>query len=264
MGLISICINVDTRDGFQEENTEVINSFHGCRSEDFLIDGVLNKIKFFEGFETEVILLVDEHNNIPKSILSRLQEITNTLIVRKHTSEHAFNDWNYWRCLSMANGNYVCHFDQDTVAFTSSTECIINLLDLLNNYSFVSYPSYWSPKAVEDASFGNRTWASTRFFICKRESLKLDELANCIREPEWGYRKYGDSPRRCNWTEHFLSLINNDSVFYPPMDIEKYAIFCWKNYRRGIFKELNNLSYDAIKKFISDNKGIQYPCDLAI
>lgn len=261
---ISICINADTRDGFRDDATQVVNSFHGCRSEDFLIDGVLNKIKFFEGFDKEVILHVDEHNAIPKSILSRLQEITTTLIVRKHTSEHAFNDWSYHRCLSMATGDIVCHVDQDTACFTSGKGAIDRMIDMLNQYAFVSYPSHWSPRAVHDESFGSRTWASTRFFLCKRPALKLHELAECIAEPEWGYQRYGDSPRRCNWTEHFLALINNDSVYYPPINLDELTVFSWGSYRRGVLQELNNYEYNSIKSFIHSCGGIQYPVDVHV
>lgn len=264
MAFISVCINVDTRDGFQDENTAVENTFHGCRSEDFLIDGVLNKIKFFEGFNKEVIVHVDKHNPIPDSILFRLQEISDTLVVRNHTNEHAFNDWSYLRCLRLATGDLVCHVDQDTACFTSSPQPINSMIELLNHYSFVSYPSHWSPRSVHDETFGHRTWASTRFFLCKREALKFDELENCTREPNWGYEKYGDSPRRCNWLEHFLTLTNNDSCYYPSIDLENYAIFSWGSYRKGVLKELNNMDYENVKHFINSKGGISYPVDVHI
>lgn len=46
MPLISIVINADTRIGFEENNTVATKMFSGCVSEDFLTDGVINKIKF--------------------------------------------------------------------------------------------------------------------------------------------------------------------------------------------------------------------------
>ena len=42
--------------------------------------------------------------------------------------------------------------------------------------------------------------------ICKKDTLKFDELTACVKEPEYGYAKYGDSPRRTNWLEHYLTL----------------------------------------------------------
>lgn len=262
--LISIVINADTREGFQNESSSAEHMFDGCKSEDFLIDGVLNKIKFFDGFDKEVILHIDRHNDVPDSVLQRLQQICDTVLIRKHTHENNFNDWNYLRALKLARGDVICHLDQDTAAFAESPASIQSMIDLLSGYSFVSYPSHWSPRAVHDESFGKRTWASTRFFLCKKEALKFDELENCIKEPNWGYEKYGDSPRRCNWLEHFLTLINNDSCYYPPMNIDQLAIFSWASYRTGILKELNNKPYPEVIEFINSNGGIQYPVDLRI
>lgn len=262
MPYLSVCINADTRDGFLEESTTMGSMFSGCRSEDFLIDGVLNKIKFFEGFDKEIILHIDKHNPIPEHVMAKLQEIVDVLLIRNHTEEHSFNDWNYLRCLGLAKGTLVCHVDQDTACFTSGKEYVKELIKNIDDYAFVSYPSHWTPRAVHDESFGRRTWASTRFFICQRESLKLDEIANCINEPEWGYEKYGDSPRRCNWTEHFLTLVNSNSCFYPPIELHKGAIFNWSAYKKGTLNLLNNIPYEEVKQWILHRGGIQYPVDV--
>ena len=56
---ISIVINADTR---QERDTFGGNNLTGCVSRDFLVDGVINKIKAFDGFEKEVISFIDEHH----------------------------------------------------------------------------------------------------------------------------------------------------------------------------------------------------------
>lgn len=255
---ISIVINADTRD----QKDEMGGMFSGVVSEDFLTHGVQNKIDFFNGFDKEVILHIDEHNPVSEELTAKLTNLSDKLIIRKHTDEHSFNDWNYCRALSMATGDFVCHVDQDTACFTSGKEYVDELINHLNVYNFVSYPSHWTPKAVHDETFGKRTWASTRFFICKRESLKLDELAECIKEPEWGYTKYGDSPRRCNWTEHFLSLINEDSVYYPPVELHKGAIFSWSKYKQGTLAILNQMPYEEIKQWIIHRGNIQYPVDV--
>lgn len=256
---LSIVINCDTR----PQNDEIGGMFSGCVNEDFLIDGIVNKINFFKDFSNkEIILHVDEHNPLSDELMVKITSITNKCIVRKHTNEPSYNDWNYHRALSMAEGNLICHVDQDTTCFTSGKEYVDELINHLNDYRFVSYPSHWTPKAVHDESFGNRTWASTRFFMCKRESLKLDELAECITEPEWGYAKYGDSPRRCNWTEHFLSLINEDSVYYPPIELHKGAIFSWSKYKQGTLAILNQMPYEEIKQWIIHRGNIQYPVDV--
>jgi hypothetical protein len=162
----------------------------------------------------------------------------------------------------MADGDIICHVDQDTNCFTSSKGYVEELIGYLDNFKFVSYPSHWTPKAVVDASFGSRTWASTRFFMCKKETLNFDVLKKCIAEPEWAYLTYGDSPRRCNWLEHFLSLVNNDSCFYPPIKLHKGAIFSWSSYKTGTLNMLNNADYEQVKQWIIHHGGIQYPVDV--
>src|SRR5690349_5464414 len=116
---LSIVINCDTR---TENNKFTGNNLGGCVNNDFLKDGMINKIKFFEGFEKEVIIYVDEHALIETETLEWFQRISDTLIIRKHTQEEHFNDWNYIRALQMASGDIVVHIDQDTALFTSGKE----------------------------------------------------------------------------------------------------------------------------------------------
>jgi len=258
---ISIVINADTRDGFDQDTSSTNGLFSGCKSVDFLYEGVINKINFWRGFNTEVIVYIDVHNPLNEELLDDLSEICDTLVIRRHTSETNFNDYNYLRSLYMASGDIICHVDQDTMCFAREAQSPQELIDMLETNKFVSYPSPWTPRAVHDESFGKRTWASTRFFICKKEALKFKELENCIKEPEWGYAKYGDSPRRCNWLEHFLSLVNEDSVFYPPPS-PNYTIFSWGNYKVGTIPILNSMNFEQVNDFVNNNGGIVYPNDL--
>lgn len=255
---ISLVINCDTR----PENLNENGMSKGVVSRDFLTDGVFNKICFFKGFDIETILFIDKHEDVLQQNLNYIHELCDTVVIRKHTNEHSFNDWNYHKALSLASGDIVCHADQDTAMFTSGKEYVQELINNLEVHKFVSYPSHWTPRAVYDESFGHRTWASTRFFLCKRETLKLHELAECIREPEWGYRVYGDSPRRCNWTEHFLTLYNSDSCFYPPIELNKGAIFSWNSYSQYTLRRLNELSYDQVAQWVLQQGGINYPVDV--
>lgn len=254
---VSICINVDSR----PENPVAEKMFNGTVNEDYLTDGVFNKIKFFDGFEKEVIVFVDEHLPLSQKAHDYLLSMADTLVIRQHTNEPSFNDWNYLRCLYMASGDIIFHCDQDTMCFGKEPDSALELINMLDSYKFISYPSPWSPRAVHDESFGHRTWASTRFFICKRDAIKFQELENCIIEPEWGYAKYGDSPRRVNWLEHFLSLVNNDSVFYPPPS-PNYTIFSWGTYRTGTIQKMNTMTFDEVNNFVNSNGGIVYPNDL--
>jgi hypothetical protein len=268
--LLSVVVNADTRSGFLQDESKVEEMFNGCRSVDFLTDAIQNKRNFFTGFEIEVILFIDQHEEIPESVLAIIRPMVDTLVIRKHDKKfrdikqyEKFNDLNYLGALQLARGSYIAHFDGDSAAFTSSPEPIHEMIKLLDQYAFVSYPSHWSPRAVHDESFGKRTWASTRFFMCKREALKFDALMKCIEEPEWAYATYGDSLRRCNWLEHFLSITNSDSVFYPPMDLNNYTIFSWGSYKTGTLSELNKMSYEEIKGWLSSHPII-YPNDIHI
>lgn len=256
---ISIVVNCDSRS--RNDNAEKM--FSGCVNFDFLTEGLRNKIGFFKGFDLELIVYVDKHEEIPIEILENLYWQSDVLVIRKHTNENSFNDWNYWRALSMASGDIVCHMDQDTAAFTNSPEPINEMIKLLDKFAFVSYPSHWTPNPVQDDSFGGLFWASTRFFMCRRETLKLDELKKCIENPDWMYDKYGDSPRRVNWTEHFLAKINGNSVFYPAMNLDTHAIFSFGSYKAALLKELNNMNYEEIKNWLNSHP-IGYPCDVHV
>lgn len=256
---ISIIINADNR----SENLNAEHMFGGCVHPDFLTHSVWNKIKFFNKFQIELILYIDQHNQLFAGDIEYLKPLCSTLVIRNHTDDPAFNDWNYWRALSMASGDIVVHFDQDTAAFTSSEDYVNELISYLDNHKIVSYPSHWSPHPTVDESFGGKYWASTRFFICKRDDLKLDELKKCIENPEWMYEKYGDSPRRCNWTEHYLAKINGNDVFYPPVQLHRGAIFTWKDYKPGTMKALNELDYELVKQWILHHGSINYPCDVS-
>lgn len=262
MPLISLVINCDTR----PERNNQDGLMKGVIDLEFLDEGVFNKIKFFDGFDIETIVFIDKHKEIPEKKLEFLYKNCDTVCIRKHTDEHAFNDWNYVNALSLARGQYICHCDQDTACFTTSSEPIQEMIDLLSNnvYKFISYPSHWSPLPVHDESFGGKVWASTRFFMCKKESLQLDILKRCITNPEWMYAGYGDSPRRCNWVEHFLTKINENSCFYPPIELNRYAIFTWGAYDKYILQRLNNQTYYEVREFIFRMGGIVYPNDVYV
>lgn len=260
MPKISLVINADTRNQKDEQG----GLFAGAVNLDFITDGIFQKKKALTGFDIETILFIDQHNPLPGDVLKYIYSECETVCIRKHTNENSFNDYNYLAALSLCRGDYIMHFDQDTNIFVNSSDYINELINLLDTYKFVSYPSYWTPRAVHDPSFGNRTWASTRFFICKRETLKFDVLRNCIEEPEWAYQTFGDSPRRCNWLEHFLALSNNDSCYYPPIEPDKGVIFTWGRYEQYVLRRLNESSYEDITNFINSKGGIVYPVDVHV
>lgn len=256
--MISIVINADTRG---EKNNEGL--FNGTVSMDFITDGVFNKIKFFKGFEKEVILFIDKHNDIPQDVLAYIYSICDTVVVRKHSHEEKFNDWNYWSALALARGEIVCHFDQDVSAFASSKESVEEMIGLLDKVDYVSYPSYWSPYATHDSNY-DYMWCSTRFFMCKRETLDFSEIKKCLQDSDYLYNKYPASVRN-PWMEHIIALISKYSgkgVYYPPVILEKIAIWTWETYEKWTLRRLNELSYEEIKTYIESRGGIFYPNNL--
>lgn len=270
MTFISVVINCDTRSGFQDSESSAEAMFNGCRSLDFLVDGVRNKIKFFDGFEIETILFVDQHNQIPESVLATIRGMVDTLVIRKHDKRFGdmkdyqkFNDLNYLSALQLARGEIVCHFDQDCSAFTRNPDSVNKLLKHLESHDFISYPSIYSPVAVADPSF-DYLWASTRFFICKRDRLDFTELQKCLLDSNYLYSKYPAS-RHCPWIEHIIGLhakYNGKGVYYPPIELNDYAIFCWNKYFTGTIGKLNDMGYDDVKNYIDNCGGIVYPNDV--
>lgn len=263
--MVSIVINADTRAGFQENHTEATEMFKGCVSEDFLTDGLFNKIKFFDGFDKEVILFIDEHNPVPETTLSYIRSMADVVVIRKHTNENKFNDYNYLSALQLARGEIIVHFDQDCAAFTSSPEPINHLIKLLDKYDYISYPSHWTPDATHDPNY-DYMWCSTRFFICKKETLDFTEIKKCLSDSDYLYSKYPASVRN-PWTEHVLGLIakhTGNGVYYPPISLDQYAIFSWASYQKGLLQWLNNISYEQVKNFINEKNGIQYPNDIRL
>jgi hypothetical protein len=272
MTFISIVINADTRAGFQDAESTATTMFNGCRSQDFLLAGVQNKINFFRDFpDKEVILFVDEHLPIPEDVLRNIRGMVDTLVVRKHDKRfgdmkeyNKFNDLNYLTALQLARGKYIAHFDQDCSAFTRNDFAPHMMIDLLGQFDYVSYPSHWSPRAVDDSSY-NYDWVSTRYFMCKRETIDFTEIQKCLLSDEYLYGKYPASQRN-GWTEHVLGILakyNGKGVYYPKVDLDNYAIFCWNRYISGVLPKLNMMHYDEIKNYINHCGNIVYPADIA-
>lgn len=271
--MISIIVNVDTR---PEKNAQGL-MFDGVRTLDFLTEGVRNKIQFFRDYEKEVILVVDVHENVPSDIIHELHRMQSTgflaaFILRKHSEYFdaysyfpKFNDLNYLQSLILARGQYVVHFDGDMAAFRKD-DC--NIVDVWKQcldeglYKYISYPSHWSPNAITDPDF-DYMWASTRFFITKRENLDYTEILKCLMDSEYLYGKYGDKKRKCPWLEHILGIIAGpNQVFYPPMDPNNYLIFSWSKYHKGTLQKLNAQDYVAAREYVKMCGGINYPCDV--
>ncbi len=245
--MISIIFNADTRPVCSE-----FQGLHkGVRSRDFIGRAALeNKRKFFEGFESELIAFIDEHEPLTHEQYDVLHECCDCVVVRKHSRYYRghnpfakFNDVNYLQALSMARGEYICHFDQDMYAFRSSKAPIEWMIDEVNSgrHRIVSHPSRNAPAPCHAPEYEGKFWASTRFFFCKREEFDFTVLERAIRDPEWFYGAYDRPPRINPWTEQFLGVMAGYSVIYPPPDIRSWAVFPWMHYKDGAIEKLNGM-----------------------
>ena len=279
---ISIVINLDTRPGFLEAESDANTSQlgGGTKSLDYFTHGVENKRKFFEGagFDVDVTLWIDVHDPLPNALDQQLlanfaQGKVDSIIW--HRNDQTFIGAPYfpkWLDLSIltacisARGKYVAHFDQDMAAFCNDKNVIKEWVGWLDEgkHHYISYPSAHSPKPINDPRFKSYWWASSRFFMFKREILDYTEILNCLSDMEYLYSRYGEEGEpRTPWLEHVLGLIagSQDKVFYPPPD-NRYFVFSWSRYYSGVLEKLNNMSHDGVIKYITDCGGIRYPCDL--
>jgi len=269
---ISLAINLDTRPGFMEQKTEQSQMLDGARSLDFFTHGIMNKIRFFEGHDVEVTVFIDVHDPLPKGIQDQLldmqtSKVISNLVFNRHNENYLgsycpkYNDLNFMNAMILTRGEYLVHFDGDMAAFINDKGVVNEWLQWLDSgkYDFICYPSQYSPHPAVDPDF-DYDWASTRFFICKREMIDYTEILKCLRDSNYLYGKYGDRKRRCPWTEHVLALINGPAkVFYPPIQPSRCLVFSWSRYYSGVLKQLNEWPYNKVKQYV---KAIKYPCDV--
>lgn len=269
--MISLVINCDTRPGCGDEVSTTGDygegSLNGVRSWDFLTDGVVNKLNFFAGHRCRVILYVDQHAPIPDEVMEKIRAMLLGLQIWKFemtSHSRASPRWNeliYLEALKLADGDYIAHFDGDCAAFArNSYETIETHLRMLKPIpsmplfapKFICQPTTMKP---EDHAMW---WASTRFFICRRESLDFNELEKCVRDETYRTEKYGYTPA----LEHVLAKTQGPaSVFYPPANWDDYMVFSWSRYHRGTLAKLNAMPYDQVRDYILD-RGIHGPNDV--
>lgn len=176
--VISIVINCDTRIGYLNDKSTIGDygggSLQGVRSKDLLTEGIKNKLKFFEGYRIQCILFIDIHEPLSKELHEEIKEIVyscgndSMIITQPHSKEkYKWNDWLYIDALREATGDYVVHFDGDSNAYKREGSDIVERYFkwLDNGYKYVCQT--WDKIGFE------MYWASTRFFICKKETMDI-------------------------------------------------------------------------------------------
>jgi len=280
--MISLVINLDSRPGFMEDETVQGTMMNGTRSLDFFTEGVKNKVKFFEGHDLETTVFIDVHERLPRNVEQWLLDeqdggIIDNLVFNRHTEKflgedfQKWNDLNFLNAMTISRGDYLVHFDGDMNAFINDKSVVDEWLQWLDEgkYLYICYPSQHSPAPVVDPRFKHHWWASTRFFMTKRDFTftphvhDYSEIVHCLRDSDYLYDTYGepDDPRT-PWLEHILGIMtySQKAVFYPPIQPHRYLIFAWSRYYSGVLEKLNNWPYEKVVEYV--NK-ISYPCDVA-
>lgn len=246
---ISVCINVDSRVGF-DKGSSLTGEFengqpNGTRSLDYLTEGIIGKMKYFRGFNTQCILYIDHHQLIPPELLKEITGLVlsygnNSKIVCKphDRTRYRWNDKLYLEALKLADGDYVAHFDGDCNAYRANESDIVDAyIDLLETYKYICCPIMPHFK---------HEWyhASTQFFICKRETLDFNLIENSLYTPLRG--------KHAPCLEFVLGILAGEgNVLYPPRTDDEYIIFCWWKYQSGLLKKLNEMEYKDVIDFIS-------------
>lgn len=270
--MISIVINADTRPG-QDAAMQTVGdhgegSLQGVRSWDFLMDLPQAIHNFFLGHDHQIILYIDEVGPIPHEIRAELDKLHDELplnwFIRPHpTNLHRWNDHLYLQALQMGEltkPNYIVHMDQDCALFRAP-ECDIvdRMLKWLEEYKFVCQSTNL-PKEQH-----GMWWASTRFFMCKRETLDLEALWKALENPSSLFSKYPwTGPHHLPCLEHFLGVIAGDNgVLYPPREDgpHGYTIVNWARYHKDTLRLLNQMPYSEVASLIQDRWGLCGPSD---
>lgn len=254
MPKICIIYSADTRQGCSSDSSTVGDfapgSLQGVRSLDFLTDGVIAVARFFEGHPHEIILSIDEHEPLPEQTWCEInglednEVLTRWNISPKDRSRPHWNDRIYLDSLRLVSpdATHVVHIDQDTALFRDPNCNIVQrYIDWLENgYAYVCQPFNCG-----DPMFH----ASTRFFICKRGTLDLDEIERRI-----------DTSGGC--LEKLLGdMAGKGKVLYPEAQNDQYLVISWARYFKGTLKKLNAMPFSEVTALIQ-KWGILGPNDV--
>lgn len=249
--MISVVLNCDTRRGCDTEVSTTGDSgkgsLQGVRSYDFLVEGVKNKLQFFSGYRCEIILAVDEHEPLPESVKSEIHDMVRRQEIDVFICQPHERTSKFWydkitvAALKLATGDYVAHFDQDCAAFRDpNSDIIAQYLLWLGDggWQFVCQPT---TMLLEDHKMW---WASTRFFICKRETLDFSKLDEAVSNEGARVAKYGHAPA----LEHVLGRMGG--VLYPPANWDDHMVFSWQTYCKSTLGKLNRMPYPLVRDYI--------------
>ena len=114
---IGVVVNCDTRPGYLDNETYCGKiggmGANGARSSDFIVSNVLNKRRFFRGYDIELTLYIDLHTAITPDVWGSLQTMVgngaiDNLVIAKHSDIYKgrkirqWQDINYLNALTMS------------------------------------------------------------------------------------------------------------------------------------------------------------------
>lgn len=277
--MISIVINADTRPGQDADMNTVgdhgSGSLQGVRSWDFLTELPKTVHKFFKNERHMVLLDIDIHEPVSEEVMEKFLEMHQEgwFMWRECRSDHSLDRWNdriYLSSLQWAasiedehpeewtrtDERYIVHLDQDCAIFRHPDNDIVDryLKWLDEGYKFICQ-STDLPRAEH-----GMWWASTRFFICKRETLDFETLWKVLEDRNSIFNKYpweGSLPwQPC--LEHSLGVMaGQDKVLYPPREDspEGYTVLSWVRYYKGLLKLMNDSPYAKVQEFVFNVSG---------
>lgn len=283
MSKIGIVINLDTRPGYTDEKAFCgMDGGGGCRSTDFFIDNVLNKIAFFRGYDIEVTLYVHVIEDVTFELWNDIKKMLDAGIIHNLAFNRdtrtfmgkqirQYHDTMYLNALMLSRSKYVAHFDADGGAYRrDDCDIVDRLIQWVDSgqYDIISYPSFHSPMEGSGqclAGAPEYLWASTRFFFCKREFIDYNEFVKCFDDNYWIAKHKGKPYRYPNVTEQILGFMAGPKrTLYPPKNLAEFMIFSWHQYYKDVIGTLNKKTYTEVHDFIMNKcGGINGPCDVA-
>ncbi len=274
---ISLVITADTRPGMDAEQFTVGDdggqgSLHGVRHLDLLSHGVLQKVRFFRGFDIELIVCIDVHLPVPDEVRAFIMDIPkeNKFVSRvrilEGTADKSHPRWFdkiQLDALRHADGQYIAKFDQDANAMTGfPCDVVDDLLQVLDRKeaNFVCQQSDLHP------SVHGMWWASTRFFMCRREILDFPALERAAEKPTTIFEKYAwAGAQHLPCMEHVLGVMGSINgkcgVFYPPLQAHRWIVWSWARYCKGVLEKLNAMPYAEAADIIVNKWGLCGPAD---
>lgn len=261
---LSHIVTADTRTGWLADSCKIGEygkvNLEGCRSVDFITEATIARQRFLESplvDEVETIICIDVHEPIPSWVYERLFEISNCYVVtdQHDRHRHRWNDYIYIHALRQATGDLVAKWDGDCIGYRHPDfDVLTYYFDFLSNgAAYVCQQTKLIPE-VEPM-----WWASTRFFLCRRETLDLDEAARCI-DDDYRRAKYG--PKHCPCLEHCLGLMCGERVIYPPEKNSDFIVWNWVQYYLNCIPKLNNMPYADILQYVHDCGDVHGASDL--